>query len=1057
MKHSLLFLRGRSRRAVPALGCVLASFVLLPAFGQSPAILAAEPAQKLEAFTVTGSYLPVSAEVNASPIVTIERTDIGKSGATDALRLLKSLTPVFAGNGNTGNEVDNGGYGESYVALRNLTTLVLLNGRRLGNSPFSSNTSAATTPTVDLNTIPLGMIDRIEVLKDGASTIYGSDAIGGVINVILRKNYNGAEFGTRYGTDQGGDYQTKEAWAIAGVAKPGASLTVGAQYFENNALGTLARKLAILDPVDLAALGQNPSVLPSYMSSSFAGRNGNFIIAGSPLAKGAPGYNAAITTLPPKTDPNAAPLTTTQLQALGYYIPIADTPLSKLAGNSVSILNTALYNNPLILPTQRSQAFASGEKELAGKNLEVFGDFLYSKTVNGGSGLAPAPLSSVGGSNLTIPANNPYNLFGVAIGVNGAAAAPGIRTRLVDIGSRYADNTVDDDRLVLGFRGELNDRWNWETALNYVRASGAQLIHGGANGAVMNQVLQPLLNAAGTGYVYNAAGRPLSIYTDRGGNAIPVYDFFGVGGTNDPATINALRTTLFKSAELDQRSVDFRVTGRPFGLPAGDVAVAAGGEARRERLASTADSNFTTGLALGYNAANAFDGGERRTRAAFLETNFPLAAPKQSLPLLYRADLTAAVRTEHIQPGGDAVTPKFGLHWLPFDDQFVVRATSSKGFIAPSIFALFGPSSQNSPTLTLLEGNGQTNSGGSTGRLVTGQFISQDNELSNASLTPSKSQSYTFGVVYSPKQLKGLNLSADYYHITQDKVGGFDYTFIASDLNAKGAASVYAANFKFTDGSRLTTNAANQVTSTNFGSLGVVYSPVGDQWTDGLDLSADYSFKTATRGFCNVGADANVLFNFQARTSPVAPYLQYARPRPHRFRQRQGPLAGAPRELRVEDAPQLRLSRPSRFAPGQLPARGRRTRHGLRRSARHGEHPARRRKNLHDQELRHRRLVRHLHAAALRPRMGEGFLRHRRREQPVQPRCAVHARRRQRWRHRGQHRQIRLRHHRPVQLRRAEERILNAAAFPVSPVVPGAPPAWRARPSVAPSAHQSLM
>ena len=878
MKYPLLPRFGGPARA--AVATVLVSLAGTSALAQAASSSATrnETPQKLEAFVVTGSYLPVSAEVNASPILTIERAAIGQSGTTDALRLLKDIAPVFTGNGNTGNEVDNGGFGESYVALRNLPTLVLLNGRRLANSPFSSNTSAATTPNVDLNTIPMGLIERLEVLKDSASTIYGSDAIGGVINVILRKGYNGTEFGTRYGADKGGDYVTREAWMTAGVAKPGASLIVGVQYFENTALTTTKRQLSVMGPVDLAAIGQNPAVLPSYMSASFAGRNGNFIIAGSPLAVGAPGYNAAIKTLPPKASPNAAPQTTAQLQALGYYIPISDTPLSKEAGGTATILNTALYDNPLILPNQRNQVFASGEKELAGKRFVVFGDFLFSRTTNGGSGLAPSPLSGVGSNNLTIPANNPYNLFGVPIGVGGAANAPGLRTRLVEIGNRYADNTVDTYRFVFGFRGDINDRWSWEIALNYDRAAGEQHIFGGANGAVMNQALIPLLNAAGTGYVYDQQGRPLSAYVDRASSQnLPVYDWFGVGGTNAQSTLDALRVTLFKAAQIDQRSVDFRVTGKAFALPAGDVAVALGGEARRERLASQADSNFTTGLALGYNAANSFQSGRRSTRAAFVESILPLAAPKNSLPLAYRADLTAAVRHERIAPGGNATTPKFGLRWLPLDQQFVVRGTYTRGFIAPSIFALFGPPSQNAPTLTVQEGNGGTGPGGDTGRVVTGQFINQDNELSNPALEAAKSESFTGGFVYSPKQVKGLSFTADYYHIRQGKVGGFDYTFIAADLNAKGAASAYAANFRFVDGTRLTTNSPNQVTSTNFGFLNVVYNPVGDQWTDGLDLGTSYQFKTERLGFFSLGADANVPFNFKARTSPTGQYYQYAR------------------------------------------------------------------------------------------------------------------------------------------------------------------------------------
>ncbi len=871
--------RAKSRRVAQTLAIAASLTGATFAYGQAAATTttaATERPQKLEAFVVTGSYLPVTLEVNASPIVAIDRAEITQSGTTDTLRLLKQMTPVFTGNGNTGNEVDNGGYGESYVALRNLPTLVLMNGRRLSNSPFSSNTSAATTPGVDLNTIPMGMIERIEILKDSASTIYGSDAIGGVINVILRKNYNGAEFGTRYGSDSKGDYTTREAWVIGGVTQPGASIMVGAQYFENTTLTTTKRPLSVLNPADLAAMGQNPAVLPSYMSSSFAGRNGNFIIAGSPLAVGAPGYNAAIKSLPPKTSPTAAPQTTADLVARGFYIPITATPLSQAAGSTATILNTALYDNPLILPNQRNQVFGAAEKELFGKGFVVFGDFMYSKTVNGGSGLAPAPLSGVASVNLTIPANNPYNLFGIPIGVGGPAGQPGLRTRLVDIGNRYADNTVDTLRFVLGFRGAINDRWSWETALNYDRANGEQHIYGGANGAVMNRLLVPALNAQG-GYTYDAQGRPLSIHTDSTGNNLPVYDWFGVGGTNAESTVNALRTTLFKSAQIDQRSVDFRVTGKPLDLPAGPIGMAIGGESRRERLASQADSNFTTGLALGYNASNSFQSGKRSTRAAFLEMNFPLTNPKNSVPFAHRADLTAAVRHERIQPGGTATTPKFGLRWQPFDDQVVIRGTFSKGFIAPSIFALFGPPQQNSPTLTLLEGNGSTGSGGSTGRFVTGQFISKDTELSNPTLVAAKSESYTAGFVFAPKAVKGLSFAVDYYHIKQDKVGAFDYTFIAADLNARGSASVYAPAFRFTDTTLLTATAPNQVTSTNFGQLDVLYNPVGDQWTSGLDLSTNYKFHTDRFGYFDVGADATVIFNFKARTSPISQYYQYAR------------------------------------------------------------------------------------------------------------------------------------------------------------------------------------
>lgn len=836
---------------------------------------ASPPAQVIGRYVVTGSYLPDAATVNASPVVTLGRTAIEDSGATDPLRLLQSLTPYFSGNGNVGNEVNFEGFGESYVALRNLPTLVLVDGRRVADSPFTSTLSPGTQPTVDLNTIPLAMVQRIDVLKDSASTVYGSDAVGGVINLILRKNYNGAEAGVRFGSDEHGGYRTKDAWFTAGVAKHGLSLTVGLDYFKSTNLPTTARPLAMLGPAGLVAHGQNPAVLAAYISSVYAGRNGAYLIAGSPLAAGAPGYNPAFTSLPAKPGPTAAPESMSQLVADGYYLPINTTPRSRNAGGTASILNTARYGFSIVVPNERRQAYASLSQDILGRRLQAFGEFLFSKTTNGGSSLAPAPLAGVAASNLTIPADNPYNLFGVTIGVGGVPNAPGVVTRLDEIGPRWSDNTVKTYRLVAGLRGAIGNRWTWETAFNVAQANGTEVLYGGANGAIMNQLLTPLLDSTGTQYVYDAQGRPLSVYV-RNGQHVPVYDFFGTAGVNAPATIDALRTNLHRTANVNQRGVDLRVSGKLFDLPTGTVSVAFGGETRRESTTSAADPIFNAGLALGYIPLSNVSG-DRSTSAAFAEVHIPLAQPANAVPLAYRADISAALRYEHISPGGDATMPKLGLHWLPFNDQFLIRATYSRGFVAPSIFALYGPAQGAVPTVAVPEGNGQTGPGGATGPIVSGQFFGRVVELGNPTLTPARSESYTFGAVYSPRRIRGLNLSADYYHIRQDKVGGFDFGYIVADLNAKGAASAYAPNFRFADGTQMTSNAPNQVTSTNAGALSVVYDPVGDLWTDGLDLGADYRRAVAGLGSFDVGADANVLFNFQARTNPRAPYLQYAR------------------------------------------------------------------------------------------------------------------------------------------------------------------------------------
>jgi len=260
----------------------------------------------------------------------------------------------------------------------------------------------------------------------------------------------------------------------------------------------------------------------------------------------------------------------------------------------------------------------------------------------------------------------------------------------------------------------------------------------------------------------------------------------------------------------------------------------------------------------------------------------PVTSPKMNVPGFHTLELNLADRDEKIKPGGNANTPKAGVRWLPFDDTFVLRATFAKGFIAPDIFHLFGPPNDNSPSFTTFQGDGRSGAGGSLTKTVVIQGNTKD--LSNPFLEASHSKSYTAGFVYSPKQIRGLSFTVDYYRITQDKVGAIDYTGAVADLNAKGSASLFAQDplklgtgFIFADGSKLTSTAPNQVNSTNFGTLSIATNPSGDQKTDGLDLAVSYRTRTETMGFFDVGASANILFNYKFRATAKDPYLQYAR------------------------------------------------------------------------------------------------------------------------------------------------------------------------------------
>jgi iron complex outermembrane receptor protein len=855
------------------LGAGFSLFAAQAAFAQDATTTKTDDTLKLETFTVTGSFLPVSASVGASPVVTIQASDIGQSGATDPLRLLRQLTPYFMGNGNVGTELDNGGTGESNVSLRNLPTLVLLNGVRFVGSANSSGSA------VDLNTIPTAMIDHIDILKDGASTVYGSDAIGGVVNIILKKNYNGFESGVAYGEDKSGAYKTRDAYVMGGATGQGFSITLSAEHFENTPLLTTSVPLTTLTPAQINALGFN--VTSAVYSGTYPGRAGNDVLAGSTLiATGATGFNAAITSPTYQYGVAGQPYgfvgqTLAQLQAAGTYLVVANTPIGMAAGGPTA-LNTTLFGNPIIVATKRNQFTTNFEKELVGKSLVVFGDFLYAQTANIGTGLAPSPIAGVGAggpNNLTIPANNPYNPFGVTLGIGQAAGATSVRTRLIEFGKRDELSTTDTWRFVGGLKGDFNDKYSWSVTYNYSSSTNLTLVYGGANGNNMNLAMIP--EVVNNNYVYNAAGRPLSMLTDSSGNNLPVYNYFALPGFNDPATIAAIETTLFNSAQSYLKNLRYVITGKPFELPAGDFTFALGAETYREDIASQVDGIFANNLALGYTASATFNGGSRSTRGAFLETGIPITSPSMNVPFFNKLDLTVADRYEQIQPGGNANVPKVGILWHPVDDQFVIRSTWSKGFIAPSIFALYGPPQGSASGFSILAGNGSSGSGGSLGTITSGQF-GNTTFLSNPNLPPSNSESYTAGFVYSPKQLKGFSVSVDYYHIKEDHVGGADLTGVYADLNAKGSASIYAAGFTFADGTHLTSTAPNQLTSTNVGNINLQANPAGKQRTDGMDITVDYQFNTAEAGRWDIGAMANYLMNYQFQDAPGNPYVQYA-------------------------------------------------------------------------------------------------------------------------------------------------------------------------------------
>src|SRR5258708_36250374 len=231
----------------------LAAFLLVSSIGasllsvsslraQTPAPKSDKPADdtvSLEKFEVTGSYLPQSATAPASRVSVLNTAAIESSGATGSiLDVLRRTSPQFTGNGNLGtnnaNTSSGRNNGASEISFRNLPTLVLVNGRRL---PYSPVASTGGNLFVDVNLIPLAAIERIEILQDGGSALYGSDAIAGVVNIILKSDYQGFEIRGKYAfSDNKGNYSERQVSLIGGVSNGKTSITVSADWYKADPL-----------------------------------------------------------------------------------------------------------------------------------------------------------------------------------------------------------------------------------------------------------------------------------------------------------------------------------------------------------------------------------------------------------------------------------------------------------------------------------------------------------------------------------------------------------------------------------------------------------------------------------------------------------------------------------------------------------------------------------------------------------------------------------------------------------------------------------------------------
>ena len=755
---------------------------------------------KMEKYVVTGSYLPPAANSVAIPVISVDATAIQNSGNDNSLlEVLRKTVPQFSGNGNLGSSNANisSGFtqGGSQLALRNTSTLVLINGRRAAYNPADAQ---GNFQFVDLNLIPVAAVDRVEILADGASAIYGTDAVAGVVNIILKTNYEGFEMGGRYGwsTDQG-HYAERSGYIVGGVDNGKTSMTLSAEWVKVDPIFNYER------PYSATTFGT-----PTFAGSVNVGSSYYYLdpsLAAPPVSAGG---------LPAAT-----------LVSNGTY----SGPRTQ--GQQFTLFNLSQYVTQTVANEREGMTLAWEHKIT--DSLKAFGDIMYVHTntfsqINGqpinSSALAALPAGSFpGAGGSSIPAGLYGNPFNVAVTA---------RNRLVGNPRQYLndDNSI---RAVGGLKGQITPDWSWELAGTYNR-----IVENYSNPGVINNT--HLANAIVNGDFNFFSRTPASQ---------SVLQADGIVGTATGNFISKLSNW------------DFKILGKLADLPGGPLDIALGTEYRKEVLSGIADPlsvlDPVTGQ-LGWNGATTFYPftSDRKVSSYFAEVRIPLL---KDVPGAHYLEVSGAVRHENYSDTTNPTVPKFTLRYLPMNDEFALRGTYSKSFSAPQLYALYGPVSVGfSDAFDLTPHNG--------GAVIHDLQTNQETGA-NPNLVPSKSTNYTFGFVYSPKAVKGMSVSVDYWNIKQtDLIGAVPTNVQLQDVENNGTASRYASQVHIGSFTGPTVTGPGQISGNVPDDIYFVdlNQNIAKQDLDGFDVAAKYTYNNDAVGRFDLGTNLGIYrrYNF---------------------------------------------------------------------------------------------------------------------------------------------------------------------------------------------------
>jgi len=674
---------------------------------------------------VTGSNIKRVEGEGALPVTVITRQQIEQSGATTPMELLQQLSANNSvGAVNISNSVGATTLSAQTASLRGLgggRTLVLINGHRIEGFPGEIQGVQGVT----LSSIPFSAIERVEILKDGASAVYGSDAIAGVINFITKSDYTGAEVTGFYGSPtRGGGGEQWQGSATAGfgdLTKDRYNVFISGQYNEQRPLDQNKR--------DFSNSSYRPEIGLIGLSSNT--NPGNIRTGGIGVVNNSSGTPV-----------------------------IANSPATCFPSRFINddILGTGCFFDPSaangvqMIPEDKSYSFfGSGKFQLNG-DWQLYGQGLYTHQETHLI-IQPGPISSAiaygpGGNlaaTITLQPTSPFYPHQIAADAGVDGEPLDVRYRTFDNGLRDQTDTNEHWQGIFGVKGTFRN-WDVDGSLFYAEGTTVEHLNSGFQDY---RLLLPLLNS-GTVNLF---------------------------GPNTPDIVDQLRATNFVGDTISGRAKNYgaqvKTSGEIWKLPAGPLAMAFGLETRREQLSQDMNPGIQEGFITGYGGEIKNVSGSRNQWAAFTEFN---------VPIVKTLEADVAVRYDHYSDFGSTTNPKFSLRWQPMRT-LLVRGSYGTGFLAPSLYQLFTPNiaGLSQPGLTDPVRCPFTND-------QTFDCNAQFNVLfgGNHNLKPETSEQTTAGVVFEP--IPNVSLSADWFKINLSNAitNGISPITILGDLNQFG-------------------------------------------------------------------------------------------------------------------------------------------------------------------------------------------------------------------------------------------------------------------------------